>query len=165
MASPISGASARMNGIDVSIPTCRQPVSFFGVLPFTWDVCRRKCRRRLRANEDKRKGLRGSTKNEGGAIAVDRRRVLPPDPQPALCPQDKMKAGRLLPPRHHHTAAPTPRCSPPNRERPAGHLHRNQRAEARDGRTQRLSPARVSKCVREHGARRGAWIQGGGDGR
>jgi len=26
-----------MNGIDESSPTCRQPVTFFGVFPVTWD--------------------------------------------------------------------------------------------------------------------------------
>ena len=32
---PTIGASARMNGIDVSRPICRQPVSFFGSMPVT----------------------------------------------------------------------------------------------------------------------------------
>ena len=31
----------------------------------------------------------------------------------------KSRRDASLPPRLHHTAAPTPRCSPPNRERPA----------------------------------------------
>src|SRR5258705_10080131 len=54
MTSPMIGARARMNGIDESSPTCRQPVTFFGVFPATWDLrapnSRRRTERRRRPN-------------------------------------------------------------------------------------------------------------------
>src|SRR5882762_2975426 len=70
----------------------------------------------------------GSTKNEGGATAEDRLVTPLPGPPPAPTPTINSRRDASLPPRLHHTAAPTPQCSPPTESVPPPSQHRNRRA-------------------------------------
>ena len=64
----------------------------------------------------------GSTKNEGGATTEDRLETPMPGLPTAPTPTITSRRDASLPPRLHHTAAPTPQCSPPNR---ASRRHRS----------------------------------------
>jgi hypothetical protein len=120
-------------------------VTFFGVFPVTWDLrspdSRRRTVRRERANvrvcsrngtaDFERKSVAGRVlEGQRKMRAARSRRTGAKNSSQARRPRQtpthhyplhtiRSRRDASLPPRLHHTAAPTPRCSPPNRERPA----------------------------------------------